>query len=71
MTYVIDPQDGAKLECMWLDCPKPGHEQHKAVVREPGRSIHFVFCTHRHLMYWVNSHRDHLNLPTGSKGTLT
>jgi hypothetical protein len=33
----------------------------------------FVFCSHRHLMYWTHSHRPEVldgNLPTGSRGTI-
>lgn len=71
MTHVIDHQDGAHLTCMWLDCEKPGHEEIKAVVREPLRTIHFVFCSYRHRAYWTNSHRNHMNLAPGDKGLLS
>lgn len=72
MTYVIDNDDGSKIPCMWSDCQLPGHEEIKALVTVPGtlRAVHYVFCTLRHKMYWVNSHHDLGNLPTGSKGTI-
>lgn len=71
MTHVIDPQDGAHLLCCWGPCERYGHHEHRARVREPLRTVWYVFCTERHRMFWVNSHRDHLNLPAGSKGLLS
>lgn len=66
---VINMSSGAHIPCCWDDCRRDGVELHKARVRErtehgPGVA-HYVFCSERHKMFWVNSHRDNGNLPAG------
>lgn len=67
MTRMISAATGNVLPCCWTDCTRPGDSMYEAIRREPGRKIHFVFCSERHRRYWVNSVRDMGNLPSGSK----
>lgn len=69
---VRDTRDGARLLCCWLDCEKYGLELFKAreyLGTEASGPVYtwYVFCSERHKMYWVNSVRDHFNLPPGYK----
>ena len=60
------------LLCCWQECEKDGVEMHKARVKEGTAGYCFyVFCSERHKMYWVNSHRDNGNLPAGWKYSVT
>ncbi len=69
MTYVRKA-DGTKIVCNWDDCEKFGHEEHKVVVREPAKNLHYIFCNQTHRDFWVNSHKDNGNLASGSKSAL-
>ena len=69
---VRDRTDGSRLLCCWLDCERYGLELFKAreyLGDDGGGPIYtwYVFCSERHKMYWVNSTRDHFNLPAGYK----
>jgi len=67
---VINLQTGAHLPCCWDICEKDGVELHKTRVRSGVESVTYVFCSDRHRMYWVNSHRDNGNLPAGYRSTM-
>jgi hypothetical protein len=69
MTYVRKA-DGGKIVCNWDDCEKFGHEEFKAVVREPAKNLHYIFCGEGHKALWVNSQRDNGNAASGSKSAL-
>jgi hypothetical protein len=58
------------IMCAWEECEKDGYELNKVVVNEagdgyPAALVTYVFCTERHKMYWVNSHRSYGMLPPG------
>ena len=69
MTYVRKA-NGDKLLCTWDDCEKYGHEEHKVVVREPSKNMHYIFCNETHMQFFINSHNDNGNLATGEKSKL-
>jgi hypothetical protein len=65
------------LTCCWFECEDKGYELHQAVTHDHARGlpcdhqlskhIRYVFCSDRHKMYWVNSHRSMGNLPAGER----
>lgn len=70
--HVRDVKDGSRLLCCWLDCDRYGTETHKArefLGHDPQTGLPivtwYVFCTERHKAYWVNSTKNHRNLPPG------
>jgi hypothetical protein len=64
---MISGTTSQRITCCWMDCPKAGDTDHAARVYEPTRTLHYLFCSERHLLYWVNSHVSLGNLPAGSK----
>lgn len=64
---MISVATGQPILCCWTDCERTGDDGYQAIVREPGRNVHYLFCSQRHLMYWTNSIRDMGNLPAGAK----
>jgi len=83
---VVRNRVGKILPCCWDDCERAGHTQFEARVpaepideteawmvatgQVPQPMAIYVFCSVRHKMLWVNSHRDNGNLPAGYRGTL-
>lgn len=69
------PRTGEKIFCAWEDCDNDGFELYKVRVNygrdEFGRPYNswYVFCCEDHKQYFVNSHRDHTNLPNGYKAS--
>jgi hypothetical protein len=65
------------LTCCWFDCDQLSYDLHKAVVHDHARGLpcsdpdashpQYTFCSDRHKMYWVNSHRSMGNLPPGER----
>jgi hypothetical protein len=65
------------LTCCWFECEKASYDLHKAVVHDHARGLccdhpdarhpQYAFCSERHKMYWVNSHRAMGNLPAGDR----
>ena len=59
------------ITCEWADCFKPGYELHQVRINygTPGYShiLRYVFCTERHKMLFVHSHRRYGRLPPGWK----
>lgn len=60
--------------CCWADCMKFGDDRYE--VRADGGTnphtgqpvtLHYVFCSNGHKMFYVNSHRDLGQLPAGYK----
>lgn len=52
---------GIPLLCCWDTCPELGYEEFKVVVREPSKTLHYIFCSEAHKSYHENSHRDYGN----------
>lgn len=69
MTRVREPHSGQLVTCAWDDCERPGWQEVRIEVTDPGadRAVTYVFCTDRHRDYWRHSHKDNGNLPPGSK----
>jgi hypothetical protein len=68
----LDHQGDRHVMCAWDECDRDGYELHKVVVNDaadgyPPRYMRFVFCSERHKMYWVNSHKKYGDLPPGYK----
>lgn len=60
-TLVRNPE-GVPLPCCWDECENPGYEENKVIVREPQKTLHYIFCSDRHKRYHINGHRDYGNL---------
>ena len=78
---VIKGNTGEHLRCAWFDCDHEAYELHKVRHHYHDRQIPCdqaedtahpwaAFCSERHRLLYVNSHRSMGNLPTGSRGTL-
>lgn len=70
-----NPQTGTRIFCAWDDCDRDGFELYKLVVNyaKPGFPPYrttYVFCSERHRLYFLNSHRDFGNLPAGTRSAL-
>lgn len=71
--------DGDRIFCGWDDCDNDGIWSNRVRVNygrdDPmnggGRyDTWYVFCSERHRQYFINSHRDHKNLPDGYRGSM-
>lgn len=56
-TMVRNPQ-GIPILCCWDTCEKPGYDEIKLVVKEPGKTLHYIFCSDRHKRYHIHGHRE-------------
>lgn len=61
---------GTHVMCGWEDCERDGVELHKVRINYgkpgyPDQIVNHVFCSDRHKMYFVHSHRSYGNLPPG------
>jgi hypothetical protein len=67
----LDHAGDRHVMCAWDDCEKDGVELHKVRVNYGSASaphiVNHVFCTERHLQYWVNSTKKYGQLPPGYK----
>lgn len=73
-------QRGEKIYCAWEDCDEDAYHLYKVRVNYgmdgPARyggqpyNTWYAFCSERHRQYFINSHRDHKNLPSGEKSLL-
>lgn len=65
----LDSFEGRHILCAWDTCEKDGVDLHQVRVNYGKGStpylVKYVFCTERHKMYWVNSHRANGMLPPG------
>lgn len=70
--------DGERIFCAWEDCDNDavfsyrvrvnyGYEDQRQTQRN---DTWYAFCCERHRQYFINSHRDHKNLPEGYRGML-
>jgi hypothetical protein len=70
---VVNTDNAGKtfIRCAWDDCEKPGYQLHLVRVDygAPGvpHVLNYVFCSDRHKMYFVHSHRAYGRLPPGWK----
>lgn len=58
-TEVRNPATGTRLLCCWDDCENPGYDEIKLVVHEPGKDLHYIFCSERHKRYQITGHRTY------------
>jgi len=56
---------GLWILCAWADCERPGFELYKMRLHDGQNIVQFVFCSERHKMLYVNSHRNYGRLPAG------
>lgn len=65
----LDHQGDRHVMCAWDDCENDGYELHKVRVNygktDTPQIVNHVFCSERHLQYWVNSQKSYGNLPPG------
>lgn len=54
---------GVPILCAWDDCQSDGFEEHKVIVREPSKTLHYVFCSERHRQFHIAGHRAYGNAP--------
>lgn len=70
--------DGERISCAWDDCDNDGvysfrvrvNYGHTNATRSAAYNTWYTFCCERHRQYFINSHRDHKNLPDGYRGTI-
>lgn len=65
---------GTKIFCAWEDCDRDAYDLYKIVINHgrpatPYRTT-YAFCSERHRQYFIHSHRDHGNLPPGTRTIL-
>lgn len=58
-TEVRNPETGNRILCAWDDCEKPGYDEIKIIVREPQKTLHYIFCSERHKRYQINGHQSY------------
>lgn len=75
---VIDPADGAHLDCCWSDCERRGYMLYRVRIYEgyhPGTRAPVytwkIFCSERHKQYYVHAPRSLNKLPPGYRLALT
>lgn len=57
--------DGRPVTCAWDDCTRPGYEELKVIVKEPGgKNLHYIFCSERHKAYHLGGHEHYGQLGT-------
>jgi hypothetical protein len=77
---VLSRDNDRWLRCCWDDCDNQGYELHKTRFHDHPRGtacdfpdakhLWYVFCTDRHRMFFLNSHRANGMLPAGAKLSL-
>lgn len=67
----LDHGGARHVMCAWDDCEKDGVELHKVRVNygkaDTPHIVNHVFCSERHLQFWVNSTKAYGKLPPGYK----
>lgn len=58
-TQVRNPVTGKVILCAWDTCDKPGYDEIKIIVKEPRKTLHYIFCSDRHKRYHIHGHREH------------
>jgi hypothetical protein len=64
---MVSGATGRRLPCCWDDCERLGDTRWQVVARSPQRNLIYLFCSERHRLLYANSHREHKQLPVGSK----
>jgi hypothetical protein len=65
----LDHGGSRHVMCAWDDCERDGYELYRVDINY-GKAgtphiVHHVFCTERHLNYFVHSHLAYGKLPKG------
>jgi hypothetical protein len=57
-TMVHNPVTGNAILCAWDDCPNPGYDEIKILVRESRttKTLHYIFCSEKHKRYHLIGH---------------
>lgn len=50
---------GIPIRCAWDDCQSPGYDEHKVIINEPNKKLHYIFCSDRHRQFHINSHHSY------------
>lgn len=50
---------GIPIKCCWDDCEKSGYDEIKVIVREPQKTLHYIFCSERHKRMHITSHHTY------------
>lgn len=58
---VHNPTTGNAILCAWDDCEKAGFDEIKVVVKEPHKSLHYIFCSEVHKRFHMAGHRNYGN----------
>jgi hypothetical protein len=64
------PDFGPPIMCAWSDCVHNGHQENRLETPDttnPAANLVYIFCSQQHKYYYLNSHRDLGNLPSGYK----
>lgn len=74
---VLSRSSDTWILCAWFECDRQGFELYKTILHEHSRSlpcdsmfsehVNFVFCSERHKMLYVHSHKAFGQLPPGYK----
>jgi hypothetical protein len=57
-TTVHNSVTGRVILCAWDTCDKAGYDEIKILVKEPGKTLHYIFCSERHKRYHIHGHRE-------------
>lgn len=65
------------IRCNWFECDRNGYDNFKFIVHDHSdlipcshrlaEHVNYIFCCERHMEYYVESPRNHWNLPAGKK----
>jgi hypothetical protein len=50
---------GKPILCAWDDCESVGYDEIKIVVKEPGKDLHYIFCSPAHRRFHIASHNTY------------
>jgi hypothetical protein len=56
---LVRNEAGKAILCAWDDCEKVGYDEIKVVVKEPGKTLHYIFCSAPHKQFYISSHRTY------------
>ena len=69
---VTSEATGRLIPCCWAECSAPGRAEYSIRVVEskdslgrPVKTTTYLFCCHRHRLYYANGHLDYGQLPDG------
>lgn len=51
--------EGKAILCAWDECEKVGYDEIKVIVNEPGKKLHYIFCSAVHKQFHISSHRTY------------